>query len=72
MIYHFHLLLATLGMIDWFILQVEAMYIYQLEKKKRRGEDNYLPRFLGGRLFPESQPSCDSLVPFVSPSCTVT
>lgn len=40
--------------------------------KKRREKDNYLPRYLGGRIFPESQPSCESLVPFVSPLCTVT
>lgn len=59
-------------MIDWFILQLEAVYIYQKKKKKNeRGEkDDYLPRYRGGRIFPES--SCDRLVPFVSPSCTVT
>lgn len=69
-IYHFRLLLETPGVIDWFILQVGAMYIYQ--EGKKRGKDNYLARYRGGRIFPESQPSHNCLVPFVSPSCSVT
>lgn len=65
MIYHFHLLLETLRMIDWFILQVEAMYIYQQGKK---GKKTITCLGTCGGIFPESQPSRNSLVPFVSHS----
>lgn len=47
------------------------MYISVREKKKGK-KDNYLPGYVGERIFSECQPSSSSPVPFVSPSCTVT
>lgn len=73
MIYHFHLLQETFGVIDWFILRVEAMYIYQLGKKEGKKTISCLgASVVGGGISWESTLARQSSALFVSPSRTAT